>query len=121
AGIVDTLPQYPLVEPARRDIVEVVKEKILAKPEDDLLASTMSTESLPALLKTLEQTIHSINNVLVVGTQGRRWASEFARMYVQTRRIRDKIGELDTILSVTQEAYTVLMVEQMEAEGTSAI
>lgn len=100
-------------------MVEVVKEQILAPDTENLLSAP--PEDLDALLKSIEHHVNTINNLIVRGTHGRRWASEFARMYVLTRRVRDKLSSLDTILSVTQEAYTVLMVEQMEAEGTASL
>lgn len=118
AGIVDTLPKHPLIEPERAEVVDAVQAKILAPPDPEWSANTID---INATMKEVEDRVHRINEYIVRGAQGRRWASEFAKWYVETRHVRDRLTRLDDILSVTQEAYTVLMVEQMEVEGTSSL
>ena len=119
AGIVDHLPQYPLVEPERKDVVDAVKEKILASTPDSL--RLLAVLDVDATLRDIDQGIQQINQYLVLGTEGKRWAAEFARLYAETRRIRARLAQMDAILSVTQEAHMVLMIEQMEVEGTTSL
>jgi len=119
AGLTDTLPKIPLVDPSRREIVELVQQSIL-KPEVGHLLATQTLD-IDSTLKQIDAAVHNINAAIVGGTEGRRWASEFARLYALVRHVRERMGTMDSLLSVTEEAMKVLMVEQMEIEGTSSI
>lgn len=119
AAITDKLPRMPLVEPDRQQIVEVVQQSILKPEVTHVLAA--QTTNIDTKLKQAEALLHDVNAAIVGGTNGKRWASEFARLYALVRHVRERVGTLDSLFSVTEEAYKVLMVNQMEVEGEDSI
>lgn len=119
AHVLPNLPKFPTVAPERREVVELVKQEILAAPgEEDY---PYSSDSVAELLDEAKTALKSILALEKRATGGKRHATEFARAYAECRKVRDALGEFDSAIGLVIEAYCALMVEQFEVEGISGL
>ena len=115
AAVLPKLPKFPLVEPERRDVVEAVKQEILAADEFQVELS------LDALLDQFSSILGIVVRRQKGVTGGRQHASEFAKAYAELRKINDILDFWKSSIGLLIEAYTALMVEQFEIEGISGV
>lgn len=127
-----TLQKLPLVEPERRDIVNAVKEEILASVsegpfnEGPFIDSPFYTVEVPQAsvregFEVLDRTIKPILTQAKHLTGGKRHASVLAESYMQLRAIKDIIATWQSSVQLLLDAYTELMVDQLEVEGMSGL
>lgn len=119
AHITPNLPKLPLIEPARRDIVTAVKNEI-TQPSDVVVPLDPEAKFIE-LMAEMELCLKQVINLEKRRTGGRRWASEFAKAYQELRTLIDKIKEWQSNVQLLLDAYTELMIDQMEVEGMKAI
>lgn len=122
AAVIGKLPKLPMVEPERRDIVEAVKKTILeSSPEDDTFDPDSVQMSLPELLDVMNEHMKDLISLEKHATGGKRYASEFARVYAELRKVADRLESWQSNINLLMDAYLDLMVEQLEVEGISSI
>lgn len=115
ARITPLLPKFQGVDPDRRDVLEAVKVEILTSVEPLADADTLLSE-----LGQMDEDFQRVLDVEKRAIAGKRYASEFARVYTELRYLKDKLGEWASNTNLLLEAYESLMVEQMEVEGVSS-
>lgn len=128
--VIGTLPELPGVPPERRDLVEQVKQEILAPPNgvetlhgdivDTMTIIQANVRSLLALEKRAAASKAMIDPETGEVTMAQR-AAEFARVYAELRAIKERFDEWQSSLNLLIEAYMWLMVERMEEEGTTSM
>lgn len=120
AHITPNLPKFPLIEPARRDIVTAVKNEIM-QPMDHIVVPLDPEVKFIELMAEMEICLKHVIILEKTRTGGRRWASEFAKAYQELRALIDKIKEWQSNVQLLLDAYTELMIDQMEVEGMKAV
>jgi len=124
------LPKLPLVESERRDIVNAVKAEInaatpLISDQSPTLPFELearpSEQVLVTLIASIETLVRKLLNIEKRRTEGRKFASEYAKAYQELRMIKDKIDEWGSNVQLLLDAYTELLVDQMEVEGTDGL
>ncbi len=116
AGVIDTLPKFQVVEPERRDLVESLKQDILKPPSRD---TSHDAKHVEQLLTDLGSTMRSLYNIELSATGGKHWASEFARVYAEIRKILEYQEQWAKTFGLLLETYVALMTEHFEEEGIS--
>ena len=110
------LPRLPTVEPERADIVDMTKQDILATT---MPVDTTGIGTLNDLLDEIANTFKIILDINKRTIGNKRYAAEFGRGYAEARKIRDRLAQLDTSIGLLVDAYQLLMIEQLEAEGVT--
>lgn len=118
AHITPKLPKLSLVEPYRRDIVNAVKDEILATTEHD---EATEQSKILRLITRADGDVKEVLNLMKRTAGGKRHASKFAHAYAQVRVLEDGIKDWLSSLNVLLDAYTELMIEQMDVESVDAI
>jgi hypothetical protein len=116
AHVVSQLPRFPGDDPDRKMMIDELKLIIIAPPKGDDL-----TGRVDLLLDEMEARMKALIAVERRASAGKPWASEYARIYAELRKVRDTIGAWDSWVGLLLEAYQELMTAQMEVEGTEAI
>lgn len=119
AHITPKLPKLPLIEPARRDIVTAVKNEITQS--SDVVVPIDSEAKFIELMAEMEICLKQVLTLEKTRTGGRRWASEFAKAYQELRALIDKIKDWQSNVQLLLDAYTELMIDQMDVEGVKAV
>jgi hypothetical protein len=118
--VIDKLPRHPGVEPERRDIVQAVKDQILL-PALPYAPPNLPEDSPQELLAEAETLIRKARTILTYSAAGRPYAAEFARLYAESRRMRERIDLLGSEIGLLIEASQWVMCEQMEVEGVASL
>ena len=115
AHVTATLPKLPLVEPERRDIVEAVKEEILTSEAPDAEVTPLE------MIQTIEGAVKQLLTYEKRVTGGKQRASDYAHAYAQLRLIKDKMDDWTSNFQLLLDAYTELLVLQMDQEGMPSL
>lgn len=127
ADILPNLKDYPLVEADRRDIVETVKAQIVAPIADD--ETQISPDEIRAELDNAFKSLIKVNRCqiraaakrAIDGVNLRPHSSDYGRVYSELRQTADDVDEWMKSMNLLLEAYTALLVEQMQAEGLMSL
>jgi len=132
------LPTLPGVEPERRQVVDAARDAILAPPEEQACpecgAATAASvcpscgSDMPGqssdpgmILDAAHRKIKALLAALTRGTGGRRYASEFGRLYAEARDAKDRVDLWASNLNVLVDAFEELMTDQMTNEGIKSL
>lgn len=115
AAVLATRPKFDPIPPERKDVVEMTKQRVLdATPAPDDPPMLM-------VMKDVDLLMLNITDIAIHATSGRRWASEFARVYAELRAIKDKLENWVSNVNLLVEVYQILMVDQLDVEGISSL
>lgn len=123
AKIINQLPRTLGTDPGFQDKVNAMKEEILREslPEDPPTVEPESVE-IEMRIQRVKSDLAELNNLLLRSANGRRQAYVLARVYRRLRYVKDILEkQSEKELNVMLEAYTQLIVDQYEVEGTSSI
>lgn len=123
------LPKLPTENPAYQDRVEATKQAILAprtdapgKPENEVpLLPETRQEMINGAVSMAEDGMRAAHQLLLRQCAGQRHASVLAKAYAELRALKDRMAEWESNTNLLLEAYSQLMVEQLEAEGVSGL
>lgn len=102
-------------KPQRREVLELVKREIRAAN------NTFPSPPLTPILNEIEQRVTAIVDLQKRAAAGKQWASEFARIYIETRIICEWFTALASNLELIRDAYKEMLFAQLEVEGTRNI
>lgn len=125
--ILPKLKEYPLVEADRRDVVDAVRVQITAPLADDEIE--ISPAQIRAELDAAFKALMNVNRWQMRAVAKRPiddvtvipHASDYGRVYSELRETADDVTEWMKSMNVLLETFTVLLVEQMQAEGLMSL
>jgi hypothetical protein len=113
-SVVDKLPRLANLEPAQVDKIENVKHQILAGGDPDAI------KDLPNAINRLTTLFDDVAKGLIAAAHGKRYAATLAAGYAKVRATQDVLKEMDSILTIIEEAYQSAGIEQFEVEGATS-
>jgi hypothetical protein len=122
ASVVKDLPKYLGDDPGRVELLNKVRDEILATPASCMLDNNWNIDV--QMLSRLADVKTQVASILALGKQqvgDKRSAAAFASAYAATRTVVDTLGDLKSAAQLLQDAYERLMVEKMEEEGVASL
>jgi hypothetical protein len=113
--LIDKLPRYG-VEPERRDVVQAVKDKIKSP-----LNAMVKNRNIEDLTTVGVDAIRMAMDSITVSAAKTPYASAYARLYAEARKLHGQLEDLVKEANLLAEAAQWVMTEQMEVEGTSSL
>jgi len=114
--VIDKLPRHPGTDPSHQQRIEATKERILLSDAEE-----EPLETVADYIRILHTTFGHLNELLVNAAAGQRHGSRFAKVYQQLRFVKDELEAHESNLNLLIEAYTALITDQFEVEGTTAL
>jgi hypothetical protein len=125
AAVTPKLPRFnPLsvMDKTYQDKVNTKVLEILQPPADEEQPSDERLQDeLEMWVKGAMANLSEACQILTQMAKGRRQGVVFARVYNEIRAIRDAVDKRESDLHVLEDAYTQLMVDQFEVEGTTGL
>jgi hypothetical protein len=118
AHVVQNLPKYLGDDPGRLELLNKVRDEILATGEQN----DFNVEA--QILSTLVNVKTHVEAILAFGKRQigiKRDAAIFTKAYATTRTVVDTLGDLKSAAQLLLDAYERLMVEKMEEEGIASL
>lgn len=113
------LPQYIDPDAKARDKVNSVKDAIIGSVGDvDRAAALLEIDRL---MTQVGFNLTEVNTVLLAFCGGKYYAAIFARGYREARAVKETLQEHLKAIELTLEAYTQLVIDQFEVEGTESL
>lgn len=120
ADIIDDLPKDFGEEPERQEKLNAIKRDILgATPNSD--KPPMASEAVEDFVGDIAAMMKVLNDELIQCVAGKHYASHFARVYRDLRKLKKVFAEQEKVTDLLIDAYTQLMVDQYEAEGITSL
>lgn len=121
AAVCKTLPKLPGVEPERKDIVQAVKDAIVAPPQANEPGSSLDDMTEGELIDAAHEAIQRLIVLHTRASAGKAYAIQYAQQYALLRKHIDEVKSLLSSMNLLMEAYQWLMVESLEVEGVESI
>ncbi len=118
AHLTPHLPKYPGVDPSKREIVSAVQAVIKSPTERD---TSTDPQRVEAIVQSMEEHFALLCDIVKTSTNGKQYASEYARVYAEIRDLQDRLKAWGSNLEVLLDAYQELYVNQAEVEGVSSM
>lgn len=119
AGVIGKLPKFPNVAPERADVIDALRNIILAPPAEG--EEILGADERDALINSLQRDFRRLLELEKRTTAGKPWAASFTRAYVEMRDIDNLLKAWDSAVSLLLETYQALMCDQMENEGIKSM
>ena len=118
ASVVGTLKKLDAVEPARRDLMNAVKEEMLVPSDNrDFNLDAQARTSLHAANEYVTDLLALVKRLAA----NKPHAAGFAAAYADARVVLDAIGDWKSSAQLLVDVYESLMLERMEAEGLASL
>jgi hypothetical protein len=133
AHITPNLPPLPPVDETYQQRINEVKSKILnyvpTSQEGQAPTPFFTTleeeeqdyDEVRKELSQIEDSVNVVEDTMLEVCRGRRTATGFARAYHELRNIADFIDKQESRLNLLLEAYTALLIDQFEVEGSTSV
>lgn len=118
ANIIDKLPRSFGTEPDYQQKVNATKTRILGESAEQTFYDTPTIEKWSGEIHT---ELLELEKILVTAIGGTRYGSDFTRMYRDLRSIKDMLEGHVSNINLLIEAFSQLIANQFEAEGTSSL
>lgn len=124
AHVLKDLPRSLGHEPEYQEKVNVVKAEVQAEPDGfgfrTAYGEPLTLEDIPNLLAEVKERMATVNNVLLLAAQGKKWAAQYARVYAELRKVKEVFEAEESEVNLLIAAYEQLVVDYYEVEGVSS-
>lgn len=125
ADVMEGLPHFSNVEPEREDVIREIQRRIKTAPVRPTIEGNghvpSDSETVDNILNIVHHYLEDIYDIEETTTQGKQYATEYARVYAELRKVISSLGEEQWKLGLLLEAYQGLMIDQFETEGVSSL
>jgi hypothetical protein len=117
--VIDTLPRYLGTEPKYQERVDAVKQKICAS--EIVINDELLKDALGVALDTVKKKVTGVCGALIEARGPKNYASTYAFIYTQIRAVKEELEAHLSNLNLIETAYTQLMQDQFEVEGSKSL